>query len=406
MNVIVLNDFAHINGGASQVALTEAVALAQAGHSVSFFAAVGPVAPILSENCATVIDLGQQELVKEKSFARAALRGIWNFGAAQRLVELLSRHDPADTIVHLHSWTKALSPSVVRAVLDRNFRMVCTLHDYFTACPNGGFYDYRTNEICKLRPLSPACMVRHCDRRSYAEKLWRVARQAISARFARLPAGIHGFFYSTDLSLEILKPYLPADACFLQVKNPIDVPRADPADPGSNKGFIGVGRIVPEKGFDLLAKAARAINAPVTFVGDGESRESIQAEAPNAEFTGWLGRADVLSRIRRSRALVLPSRWYETQGMVVLEAASQGIPALVPDSSTARESVEDGVTGFRFEGGNWQSLADKMRKLEDDEVARRLGQAAYERYWSNPATSSGHAQELIAGYRAVLDRAA
>ena len=41
---------------------------------------------------------------------------IWNRDAARGMRALLDTLDPADTVVHLHSWTKALSSSVVRAV--------------------------------------------------------------------------------------------------------------------------------------------------------------------------------------------------------------------------------------------------------------------------------------------------
>lgn len=404
MNVVILHDFAHVNGGSSQVAVTEAVALARAGANVIFFAAVGPVAPELAAHCKEVVTLGQQELAKERALGPAVIRGIWNFAASKRLARLLAQYSPADTIVHLHTWTKALSPSVVHTARKRGFRIVCTLHDYFTACPNGGFYDYRSNEICRLKPLSAACVLRNCDRRSYAEKLWRVARQSVSRTIAGIPGGIDGFLYSTDFSLRVLKPYLPAQAFLRQLKNPIDVPDLGPADPGSHESFTAVGRIVPEKGLELLAQAAHDIRAPVAFVGDGECRSHLLEAAPNATITGWMPRAEVLAHIRASRALVLPSRLYETQGMVVLEAASQGVPALVPDSSAARESVEDGITGFWFEGGNWQSLADRMRRLEDPETARRMGRAAYERFWRTPMSPAGHAAELIGAYRELLDR--
>ncbi len=406
MHVIILNDFAHVNGGASQVAVTEAVALARAGMPVTFFAAVGPVAPELASGCQEIVTLGQQELAKERALGPAVLRGIWNGAAAKRLAELLARCSPADTVIHLHSWTKALSPSVVHAARKRGFRVVCTLHDYFTACPNGGFYDYRTNEICRLKPLSASCVLRNCDRRSYAEKLWRVARQAVSRSLAGVPGGIDGFLYSTDFSLQVLKPYLPARSLLRRIKNPIDVPDSGPADPGAHAGFTAVSRIVPEKGLDLLAKAAQDIGAPVTFVGDGECRSTILSAAPGATITGWMPREQVLAHIRASRAVVLPSRWYETQGMVVLEAASQGVPSIVPDSSAAREGVEDGVTGFWFEGGNWRSLAEKMRRLDDPETARRMGKAAYERFWRDPMSPAGHAAELLDFYGDLLNRPA
>jgi glycosyltransferase involved in cell wall biosynthesis len=402
VKVVILNDYANANGGASQVALTEAIELARQGCAVTYFAAVGPVAAELAQSGAEVVLLGQQDIAGEENRLRAAMQGLWNVEAARRLDPVLRALDPADTIVHLHSWSKALSASVVRLALDRGFHVVCTLHDYFTACPNGGFYNYHAQHLCHLTPMSAACLRSHCDRQSYSHKLWRVVRHAIMQSRGALPRGIHGFLYSTELTLELLRPHLPAGACFRRLPNPIDVPQQPPADPGSHRSFTAVGRIVPEKGFELLARAAQSLGVPMTIIGDGYRRESIRAAAPDAIITGWLPRAQVLARLRESRALVFPSLWYETQGMAVWEAASQGIPAIVPDHCAAREGVEDGVTGYWFEGGNWESLADRMRLLADPARARRMGRAAYERYWADPMTAARHAQELMKTYAAVL----
>ena len=75
----------------------------------------------------------------------------------------LDGFDPHKTIVHVHGWTKSLSSSVVQEALQRDFQIVISLHDYFVACPNGGFYNYKKKHICRLKPLSKACVLSNCD---------------------------------------------------------------------------------------------------------------------------------------------------------------------------------------------------------------------------------------------------
>lgn len=402
MHVVLLNDFAYANGGAGQVALADALSLSETGCPVTFLAAVGPVAPELGRSAARVIVLGQSEIAQDASRLRAAANGLWNVPAARALAELLAGLDAKSTVVHVHSLSKALSASVVRMAVRRGFRVVCTLHDYFTACPNGGFYDYQRGEICRLAPMSARCIARNCDRRNYAHKLWRVGRHWLNEAAGGMPGKVDCFVYSTDLSLRILRPHLPADALYWKIPNPIDVPRLPPADPGAHDDFVAVGRIVPEKGFDLLAEAARAAGAAVTIVGDGEQRAALVSAAPDIGITGWMTHADAIMRLRASRALVFPSRLYETQGLAVWEAASQGIPAIVADTCAAVEGVADGVTGLHFRGGDRESLAEKMRMLRNPEVARELGRAAYDRFWSDPMTPARHAEELLRCYETVL----
>jgi glycosyltransferase involved in cell wall biosynthesis len=404
MIAVLLNDFAHSNGGSAQVALADAVALAARGCRVVFFAGVGPVAPQLRASNVETVVLGQQDILHDHNRLRAISRGMWNFDAAARLGRLLAGLDPGRTIVHAHSLSKALSASVVRAASARGFRVVCTLHDYFTACPNGGFFDYQARKICGRRSMSVSCVTTHCDRRSYSHKVWRVARHWLAERIGGLPSRVDGFLYATDLSLAVLRPYLPAHAHFQKMLNPIDVARAAPADPGAHESFTAVGRIVPEKGFPLLARAARSAKAPVTIIGDGEQRAAIETIAPEIEITGWMNHGNTIARLRQSRALVFPSLLYETQGLAVWEAASQGIPAIVADSCAAREGVEDGVTGLWFKGGDADSLADKIRMLQNPETARRMGRAAYARFWRDPMTPAHRAANLLACYEAVLER--
>jgi glycosyltransferase involved in cell wall biosynthesis len=404
MHVVILNDFAYVNGGAGQVAIAEALALGEAGCTVTFFGAVGPAAPKLAASAARVVVLGQSEIAQDTNRLRASSYGLWNTAAASRLSEVLSHLDPDRTIVHIHSFSKALSASVVRTAVKREFRVVCTLHDYFSACPNGGFYDYQSREICYLKPMSAQCLMRHCDRRNYSHKLWRVARHWINENAGGMPDKVDGFIYSTDLSLKILRPYLPAGALYHKIPNPIDVPHLPPSDPGEYENFVAVGRIVPEKGFDLLSKAANSISASVTIIGDGENRAAVSSLAPAATITGWLTHEDTIARLRQSRALIFPSRLYETQGLAVWEAASQGIPAVVADTSAAVEGVIDGVTGLHFRSGDEGDLARKMSVFQDAAIARKMGRAAYERFWADPMTPEHHAKKLMICYEAILRR--
>jgi glycosyltransferase involved in cell wall biosynthesis len=212
------------------------------------------------------------------------------------------------------------------------------------------------------------------------------------------------FISISDRSEELMAPYLPAGARIHRVDNPVDLPRQVPANVAANEHVCYVGRFSPEKGPVLLAESATDAEVKVIFVGDGAERERIASAAPGAEFTGWLNANAVRSVMCRSRALVLPSLWYETQGMVVAEAAALGVPAVVPSESAARQWVEDGVTGLIFRHGDRRDLADKLRWLrENPEGAAAMGQAAYERYWQAPATMESHCEALERVYRSMVE---
>jgi glycosyltransferase involved in cell wall biosynthesis len=107
--------------------------------------------------------------------------------------------------------------------------------------------------------------------------------------------------------------------------------------------------------------------------------------------------------MRSVRCLVFPSMWYETQGLVVLEAAALGLPAIVSDGCAASQSIVDGQTGMLFKQGDKQDLQNKLLQMKQDpEMASELGRAAYKRYWSAPYTLARHTSELLQCYQQVL----
>ncbi|ADW71148.1 glycosyltransferase family 4 protein [Granulicella tundricola] len=406
MRIVILNDFAHVEGGASQVALSSARALAGRGHQVMLFAGVGPVSPDLEGiEYLEVVCLGQQDILADLNRGRALIRGLWNDSSGSAFREAMRRFDPADTVVHLHTYTKSLSSSVVRAALDCGFRMVLTMHDYFSVCPNGSFFIYPTQTLCPHTPMSAACLGTQCDTRRYAHKLWRVARQWTQEHRGRLPSGLHEFISISDVSERILRTYLPAGARVHRVPNPIAVPHEPPAHPDEHATFSFVGRLSAEKGPQLLAACAAKHNLPVRFIGEGAERAKLLEMLPEAEFTGWLNGVETRKALRASRALVFPSLWYETQGLVVVEAAAQGLPTVVPSESAAREWVEDGLTGLIFRHGDAEDLAEKLLFLRDHpDSAAAMGTAAYQRYWQKPATMEAHCERLEAVYVRMLEQ--
>lgn len=120
---------------------------------------------------------------------------------------------------------------------------------------------------------------------------------------------------------------------------------------------------------------------------------------------GWRDEAGVQALMREARALVFPSVWYEGQPLTVYEALACGAPVIVSDACAGREAVEDGETGYWFRSGDAAALAAHLVRLTADDLAARLGRAAYERYWSAPLTNAAHLDRITVVYEQVLREA-
>jgi glycosyltransferase involved in cell wall biosynthesis len=398
---VVLNDFCHVQGGASRVAIDEAIALRMAGMEVTFVGAVGPVCDGLRDAGVRTICLGQPELAQAQRRPLAALGTLWNLPAYRATQSLLAMHDPQRTIVHLHGYTKALTTTPALAARRAGFATVCTLHDFYAACPNGAFYDYRRQEPCRLQAMSLACATTSCDKRHVLHKAYRVARGVAQRHLARFPASVRDYISLSRQSEEVLRPYLPADARFHPLPNIIDIEKAAPVDVAANAALLFVGRIDIEKGADLAAAAAQQCGMPIVFVGDGPLRATI--EAAGFRVTGWLSPAEVRRELEGARCLVFPSRWYETYGLVVTEAAARGVPSIASDISAPAERITDGETGWVFHSNGLESLMRRMLLAREDRLVRAAGEQAYRQYWQAPSDPARHTRELAAIYDAVME---
>lgn len=181
--------------------------------------------------------------------------------------------------------------------------------------------------------------------------------------------------------------------------------------------ILGIGRAVPQKGFDVLLDAyARLVQArpdapDLIIAGDGPERASLQAQA---DALGLAGRAHLIGRADRPTAValfrgctlfVLPSR-QEPQGIVNLEAMVCGKPVVAANVGGVPEVVLDGETGLLVPGEDAPAFARAMEALlAGPDRARALGEAGRARALSR-FTWARIADEYFDIYRAVQKPAA
>lgn len=402
MRIILVLDWSYVNGGQAKVAIDSAFALQARGHQPILFSAVGPPDPTLLLAGIPVICLNQPELLADPSKVAAAWRGIDNRAAARALHRLLQAQPKGESIIHVHGWAKALSPSIAGPIRASGLPVLYTMHEYFLLCPNGGFYNYRAHAHCPLTPLSPGCLATQCDSRTYGFKLWRSARLAAARYLHRLPTTLRDVAYFHPFQRTIIERHLPKSTRLHEIANPIEVePLGEKPDPARGD-ILFLGRLSEEKGVFLYADAMRRAGLVPVFVGDGPAMAPLKARYPEARFLGWHDGAGVRRRLREARALAFPSLWYEGQPLTVLESLAVGTPVIASDGSAGRESVMDGITGLWFRHGDADDLARAIRHMMRDETVTEMSSEAYRRYWANPYSLSRHCDRLEAVYANLL----
>lgn len=169
------------------------------------------------------------------------------------------------------------------------------------------------------------------------------------------------------------------------IQNPVFIPADLKLDRG-RKWLTAVGRLHPQKGFDLLLEAFAKI-APThpdwTLViwGEGPERTALEAQRDRLGLANQVRLLGVTERpgrwVETADVFVLSSR-YEGWGIVLMEAMAAGLPVVSFDCQFGpSDMVTHGVDGLLVKNGDVQALADALARLfDDDELRMRLAAAA------------------------------
>ena len=330
MRIVIVSDYGTVNGGAAKMALIDARALAERGHEVHFVCATEPSAIPLRHPNIQIHHLGQADVWTEPNPLRAAARGIWNRAPARRLCGLLAAFNPRDSIVHFHQWTKALSPSVIGAAAASALPSAFTLHDYFLFCPNGIYFDHARRSPCARRPLSIPCLAAACDPHSRAYKAVRVIRQVGSNAALRRLAQPLNLIHVSASARQVAVRISPATRATSSSQTRARCRSWTRSMWPATRSSVYIGRFTPEKGPMVFARAARAAGVPAIFLGAGPEAARLREANPDAELrpASWRAATShpwgrdfaVDPLLARARALVFPSLWHETFGLVAARA--------------------------------------------------------------------------------------
>jgi glycosyltransferase involved in cell wall biosynthesis len=386
MKVLIVHNFYQIPGGEDAVYANEMTLLKNNGHDVIIYT-------VDNASITTV-------------FAKFCLLFNITFSYSQysKVSEILKTELP--DIVHVHNYFPLISPSVFYACKNLNIRVVHTLHNYRAVCPTSLLmYGGKINE----QSISGNCwwtVTKKVYRNSFIGSLALACMVELHKRLGTWQSKVDRFVALTEFSKhKYVEAGWPAEKIVVK-PNFIPDPIANTITEKKRSGYaLYVGRLSEEKGIDTLLDAWTRVELSLKVIGDGPLKSSVESNAlASVEYIGLKKKDEVLALIKNADFIIMPSTWYETFGMVIIEAFACGTPVLASRLGSLQTIIVDGVTGLHFEAGNPVDLAEKAQwMIDNSSEVKKMGGIARKEYLAKYTPEKNYALLMDIYQQAIME---
>jgi glycosyltransferase involved in cell wall biosynthesis len=337
-----------------------------------------------------------------------AFRTTWAVDTCRQLRSLLAREKP--DVAHFHNTFPLISPAAYYACSAMNVPVVQTLHNPRLLCPAATLF--REGGICEecvgRRFALPA--VRHsCYQNSRVRSAVVASMISVHDWLGTWKEKVNAYVVSTEFYRQkFAAAGLPPEKIALK-------PHFVDTDPGSTEQTgeyaVFVGRLAPEKGVPTLLAAWQKLRAvPLYIRGEGPLAEAASIAQSRAgsrvNLVPRMSRSALFDLIKAASFLVWPSEgYYETFGLVAIEAFACGVPVIASRLGVMQDIVHDGRTGLHFTPGDADDLARKVEWAwaHPDEM-RVMGRNARVEYEAK-YTAERNYKMLIGVYQQAIQEA-
>lgn len=298
---------------------------------------------------------------------------IYSFEARRKLKRLL--YDFSPDICHAHNIYHHISPSILGLIKHHKIPLVMTLHDLKLACP--AYNMLAKDGICERckNGRDYNVLIQRCIKDSVVLSSVVLAESIVHKTLRTFERCVDKFVVPSRFYLRKLTEWGWPESRFVYIPNAINVELFEP-DYKPGEAFTYFGRLSREKGISTLIKAASIAGVSVNIVGTGPEekllRDLSKASGADIKFLGYLKGEALHNAIRSSRAVVLPSEWYENAPLSVMEAYALGKPVIGAAIGGIPELIQEGRTGATFHSGVVDELASflsQFSRFSDSEIS-------------------------------------
>jgi glycosyltransferase involved in cell wall biosynthesis len=288
-------------------------------------------------------------------------RTVWSRETQHDLTAVLREQRP--DVVHVHNTFPLLSAAVLYACQEVRVPVVATVHNYRLVCANGTFF--RDGAICHdcSHGLPARAVLHGCYRDSRAATV--PVSMALGLHRQAWASLVSAYIFISASQRDLLRSAgFPPGRAFVRYNL---IPHRGRPQSMRTPTVVYAGRLDEPKGARLLMAGWDSYlgksgepGLKLIIAGAGPLSGEVAAWAaarPSVEMNGLMSSDRVAEIIAQARAVLLPSVWEETFGLVAIEAMAAGVPPVAAGHGSFTELITPGVDGMLFSPGDPAALA-------------------------------------------------
>jgi glycosyltransferase involved in cell wall biosynthesis len=330
---------------------------------------------------------------------------VYNRRSKVAMAKLIEDFKP--DVIHAFAVYVGLTPSILEAAHEAGIPVVLSCNDYKHICPNYKLFHHgRVCEECKGGRFYHA-LRNLCCHRSAVFSAASMVEAYVHERLNIWRKNVSCFLFASKFMADKTEEFWGKGEVQIDyLRNPFDAAKYH-VEPNVGQHGLYFGRLIEEKGVDILLEAAALIpEVPVVVVGDGPDRAELEKRAKSLNNVRIVGPAwgDELAQwLYDARAVIVPSLWHENFPYVILQAFAASKPVIGTERGGIPELVHAGPHGWTYEATDAVALAGLLQQVQKmpTSALEDMGAAA-KRYVTDEFTDEAIYQRLCEIYERVL----
>jgi glycosyltransferase involved in cell wall biosynthesis len=320
------------------------------------------------------------------STVNVVLRTIFNRKSYKRLNEVLDSFQP--DVVHIHNMYYEASSAIFFALKKKGIPAVMTIHNYRFGCIQSLlFKDDKVCELCLTKNNTFYGVKYKCFQNSYTKSLHLSIVNWVNKFLIKRMNPIKKFIFLSEFTKGMITPVLKLKDTEGVIKPNFILDNGYARAEGREDFYLFVGRLNKQKGLDALVDIFIENKRKLVIIGTGPLEDFVKETVknhPNIVHLGFANKDFIIDKLKKCKALVVPSLTYEGQPMTIIEAFSTGTPVFTSNINNLNMLIKNGENGYLFTLRDINTQFHTFEKLDKVETSNLYDNARkeYEKKYS------------------------